>query len=99
MLLFPDVQKKAQAEIDSVVGNGRLPCLADRDALPYVTALTQEVLRWHSAAPLGKAQDKGMKYDFWELTCTIGMPHRTAEKLTFKGYDLPKNTMVIANIW
>ncbi|EGO24642.1 hypothetical protein SERLADRAFT_408541 [Serpula lacrymans var. lacrymans S7.9] len=42
------VQKKAQAEIDAVVGNNRLPTLADRVSLPYVEALSQEVVRWHA---------------------------------------------------
>ncbi|KAG1795476.1 cytochrome P450 [Suillus plorans] len=47
MTLFPDVQKKAQAEIDAVVGPDHLPSFADRASLPYVEALTKEVLRWN----------------------------------------------------
>ncbi|RDB29742.1 hypothetical protein Hypma_013817 [Hypsizygus marmoreus] len=53
MVLNPDVQKKAQAEIDSVIGNDRLPGLADRSQLPYIDALVTEVLRWNNVAPLG----------------------------------------------
>ncbi|OAX35253.1 cytochrome P450 [Rhizopogon vinicolor AM-OR11-026] len=53
MTLFPDVQKKAQAEIDAVVGPDRLPSFADRDSLPYVEALTKEVLRWNAVVPTG----------------------------------------------
>ncbi|KAG2119058.1 cytochrome P450 [Suillus discolor] len=53
MTLFPDVQKKAQAEIDAVVGPDRLPCLADRTSLPYIEALAKEVLRWSVVTPLG----------------------------------------------
>jgi len=53
MLLFPEVQKKAHDEIDAVVGSGRLPTLADRPYLPYVSAIVTEALRWHSVAPLG----------------------------------------------
>jgi cytochrome P450 len=53
MVLFPDVQKKAQAEIDSVVGIGRLPTFADQPDLPYVNAVVTEVLRWNSVGPLG----------------------------------------------
>lgn len=48
-----DVQKKAQAEIDSVIGNDRLPGLADRPHLPYTNAVLTEVLRWNSVAPTG----------------------------------------------
>jgi len=48
-----DVQKKAQAEVDSVVGNFRLPSFSDRPHLPYVNALVKELLRWRVALPLG----------------------------------------------
>ncbi|KAG2159163.1 cytochrome P450 [Suillus bovinus] len=53
MTLFPDVQKKAQAEIDAVVGHDRLPSFADRDSLPYTNALVKEVLRWNAIFPTG----------------------------------------------
>ncbi|KAG1844263.1 cytochrome P450 [Suillus tomentosus] len=55
MTLFPDVQKKAQAEIDAVVGPDRLPSFADRDSLPYTEALVKEVLRWNVIIPTGFA--------------------------------------------
>ncbi|KAG2064653.1 cytochrome P450, partial [Suillus decipiens] len=51
MTLFPDVQKKAQAEIDAIVGPDRLPSFADRDSLPYTEALVKEVFRWHVVGP------------------------------------------------
>jgi cytochrome P450 len=53
MTLFPDAQKKAQAEIDAVVGSARLPSFADRHSLPYTEALVKEVLRWHVVTPVG----------------------------------------------
>ncbi|KIP12381.1 hypothetical protein PHLGIDRAFT_124262 [Phlebiopsis gigantea 11061_1 CR5-6] len=53
MVLYPEVQKKAQAEIDRVIGRDRLPEFADRDSLPYITAITKETLRWHPPLPLG----------------------------------------------
>ncbi|KAL5511417.1 hypothetical protein ACEPAH_4633 [Sanghuangporus vaninii] len=51
MTLYPDVQKKAQAELDAVVGTSRLPTLDDKKDLPYVTAVMKELLRWHVSAP------------------------------------------------
>ncbi len=51
--LSPSVQRKAQAEIDSVVGTDRLPNSADRKNLPYIDAIVKEVLRWHPVGPLG----------------------------------------------
>ena len=53
MILYPHVLKKAQQEIDSVVGPDRLPTFADRVNLPYVNALCQELLRWIPIGPLG----------------------------------------------
>ena len=45
MVCFPQVQKKAQAEIDRVVF-GRLPDFGDMDELPYLSAIVKEVLRF-----------------------------------------------------
>ncbi|SJL03002.1 related to cytochrome P450 CYP2 subfamily [Armillaria ostoyae] len=53
MLLYPDIQLKAQAEIDAIVGNDRLPRFDDREHLPYINALALEVSRWHAVGPLG----------------------------------------------
>ncbi|EMD40089.1 hypothetical protein CERSUDRAFT_45215 [Gelatoporia subvermispora B] len=53
MTCYPEVQKIAQREIDTVIGTDCLPCYADRDRLPYVNALMLEVIRWHPVAPLG----------------------------------------------
>ncbi|EKM56470.1 uncharacterized protein PHACADRAFT_253611 [Phanerochaete carnosa HHB-10118-sp] len=53
MTLYPHVAKRAQAEIDSVVGGDRLPNFEDRPNLPYVEALVKEVFRWNPVAPLG----------------------------------------------
>ncbi|KZT22557.1 cytochrome P450 [Neolentinus lepideus HHB14362 ss-1] len=53
MSLCPDVQRKAQEEIDGVVGKSRLPEFDDRRSLPYVEAVLWEVLRWRVVTPLG----------------------------------------------
>ena len=57
MLLYPEVQAKAQAEIDSVIGNGRLPNFDDRASLPYVDAILRELVRWNPVVPLGKFRE------------------------------------------
>ncbi|TDL27710.1 cytochrome P450 [Rickenella mellea] len=51
MSLFPEVQKKAQAEIDSVIGNEKLPGFVDRPELPYIEAMCKETLRWNCVLP------------------------------------------------
>jgi cytochrome P450 len=53
MTLYPEVQLKAQEEIDRIVGIKRLPNIEDRANLPYVDAIVKEVLRWHPVAPMG----------------------------------------------
>ncbi|KDR82572.1 hypothetical protein GALMADRAFT_237960 [Galerina marginata CBS 339.88] len=55
MALFPAAQKKAQDEIDKVLGLDRLPNFADRPALPCVEALYREVTRWKPVTPLNTA--------------------------------------------
>ncbi|TFY83648.1 hypothetical protein EWM64_g367 [Hericium alpestre] len=80
MTLHPEIQTKAQAEIDAVVGNERLPTFADRPNLPYIDAIVKEVARWNPVAP-------------------IGLPHRLKEDDIQGGYLIPKDSIVIANIW
>ncbi|KAJ7251368.1 cytochrome P450 [Mycena rebaudengoi] len=53
MLANPDVQKRAQEEIDAVVREGHLPSFDDEESLPYVSAIVKEVLRWKPVTPIG----------------------------------------------
>ncbi|KAI4502050.1 hypothetical protein M0802_002732 [Mischocyttarus mexicanus] len=45
LVLFPDVQRKGQEEIDKVIGCKRLPTLADRSRMTYINAIVLESLR------------------------------------------------------
>ncbi|KAJ3562903.1 hypothetical protein NP233_g9292 [Leucocoprinus birnbaumii] len=53
LLLFPSVQKRAQKELDAVIGRSRLPSLEDKPNLPYLNALVKELFRWKPIVPLG----------------------------------------------
>ncbi|KAH7334825.1 cytochrome P450 [Rhizoctonia solani] len=53
MVRHPEVQTRAQEEIDHVTSSERLPNMADRDSMPYVRCIIQEVLRWQPPLPLG----------------------------------------------
>jgi cytochrome P450 len=53
MLLFPEVQKKAQVELDRVVGPSRLPSFEDENSLQYIRACVKESLRWMPTAVTG----------------------------------------------
>ena len=51
MALHSDVQAKAQAELDRVVGPERLPEYTDIDHMPYIQATLMETLRWMPVLP------------------------------------------------
>jgi Cytochrome P450 len=53
LVIYPDVQKRAQAELDLVVGRDRLPTFDDRPRLPYIEAICREVTRWQMVTPIG----------------------------------------------
>ena len=53
MVAFPETQKRAQAELDAVVGRSRIPSFSDLPSLPYLRAMVKEVLRWRSILPVG----------------------------------------------
>ncbi|KAL0060282.1 hypothetical protein AAF712_012945 [Marasmius tenuissimus] len=76
----PDIQKKAQIEIDRVIGRDRMPTFQDIPQLPYLSALVTEILRWRGIGPLG-------------------VPHRSNADDYYEGFFIPKDTIVIANVW
>ncbi|KAI9438791.1 cytochrome P450 [Lactarius indigo] len=53
LLAHPEVQARAHAELDEVVGYARPPTFADLPSLPYICAMVKEVLRWSPTAPFG----------------------------------------------
>ncbi|GJJ12682.1 hypothetical protein Clacol_006926 [Clathrus columnatus] len=53
MAIYPDIQAKAQKQIDDIIGRERLPNLDDFERLPYVRALIKELLRWRGVGPFG----------------------------------------------
>jgi len=53
MVLYPKFQKTAQAELDAIIGKGRLPEFNNFDDLPYIRALCMEVHHWCQVVPLG----------------------------------------------
>ncbi|KAI0331701.1 cytochrome P450 [Cubamyces sp. BRFM 1775] len=80
LIMYPEVQKRAQEELDAVVGPDRLPELTDRPSLTYINAIIKEVLRWHIITPLG-------------------VSHRCTEDNVYRGWVIPENATVMANVW
>jgi cytochrome P450 len=56
LVLFPQVQRRAQAELDVVTGRDRLPTFDDRPRLPYIEAVCKELMRWKIVTPMGTLQ-------------------------------------------
>ena len=55
MVMYPEVQSKAQSAVDQVLGGKRLPTFDDKNDLAYVTSIVWEALRWNPVLPLGLA--------------------------------------------
>jgi len=52
LVAFPDIQRKAQKEIDEIVGFERVPTVEDFENLPYIQAIVKETHRFRPVAPL-----------------------------------------------
>jgi Cytochrome P450 len=80
MMLYPDVMKKAQAEIDSVLGTqaDTPPGFRHLEQLPYCISLTKEVFRWMPVAPIGgpRRAEKDDEYKGYHIAAgTIIFPN------------------------
>ncbi|KZP13816.1 cytochrome P450, partial [Athelia psychrophila] len=51
LMKHPEVQAKAQFELDTILGAGHLPSFGDEDSLPYISAIVKESLRWEVVTP------------------------------------------------
>ncbi|CBF76209.1 cytochrome P450 [Aspergillus nidulans FGSC A4] len=87
MTKWPQVLKKAQAEIGNVIGEDRMPAWSDYGSLPYVAATVKEAMRWRPAVPLAfphaAAEDDWIDGHFIPKSSTIivngwGMHHNEA---------------------
>ena len=74
MATYPDVQRKAQAEIDEVIGTDRSPTWQDYKRLPYVNQCVKETMRWRPVTPLAfphaLAEDDWVDGMFLPKVCT-----------------------------
>ena len=97
MTLYPEVQKKAQAEIDTVVGENRLPDFHDRPSLPYINAILKESSRWNLVAPLGRPFIIIINTTF--LMSSEALPHKSTFDDEYNGFFIPKGTVLMGNSW
>ncbi|KAJ7312979.1 cytochrome P450 [Mycena albidolilacea] len=52
LIAYPETQRKAQEEVDRVVGEHRMPTLNDLEEMPYIRAMILETHRFRPVAPL-----------------------------------------------
>jgi hypothetical protein len=91
MVLYPDAQKKAQEEIDKVIGPDRLPNFEDRHSLPFVEAFCREVYRWHPLIPLGMSFRVFLSVAISTPYCVVGGLHATSAEDVYEGMYIPKS--------
>ncbi|KAF8729122.1 cytochrome p450, partial [Rhizoctonia solani] len=96
LVIHPEITKKAQDEIDRVIGPNRLPTVHDRGSLPYVEAVLQEVMRYYPVVPLcaPTLNTLSIASDF-----SPGIPHSTEQDIEFQGYRIPKGSSIEPNLW
>ncbi|KZT43047.1 cytochrome P450 [Sistotremastrum suecicum HHB10207 ss-3] len=85
MVLHPEVQSAAQAELERVVGHERSPSWEDEDDLPYMKAVIKETMRWRPVAILGGTPHASTEDDYLE----------------YKGntYFIPKGSIILGSMW
>ncbi len=98
MVGYPEVQEKAQAEIDRVVGGNRLPTFSDKDSLPYVFAIYKETLRWHTVVPQGSLECLYAKIVV-QHSFELGVPRLLQTDDIYDGYLLPGGLDIVSNTW
>ncbi|KAF7372751.1 Cytochrome P450 2B11 [Mycena sanguinolenta] len=83
-VLYPEWIPRAQREIDTIVGEDRLPIFKDRPHLPYVEAIVRETLRWRPAFRFGVPH---------QSTADDVVEYKGKE------YFIPKGSIIIAVNW
>lgn len=64
MIWYPEVQKKAQLELDTVLGKGHLPNFSDEASLPYCGALIKELFRWRPVTPMAIPRETDVEDEY-----------------------------------
>lgn len=95
--MFPEKQKRAQEELDLVVGLDRLPTFEDRPSLPYIEAIISECFRWHPTSPAGESTASFL--DLTRIKPWRGVAHYTTEDDIFEDYYIPKGQPTCNDIY
>lgn len=98
MILHPDVQRRARAELDALTEAG-LSMASMAGATPYIDAILLETLRWHPPGPSGMYSSPKIGTCGTDGLRGAGFPHTLSQDDTYNGYFIPSGTVVLVNIW
>ena len=106
MTCHPEVQRKAQAQIDAVFGEDRSPQWSDYDKLPYIMQVVKESMRYRPIGGLGvpHAISEGKLFHLFALYAESSImddrPTNAGGADTWlEGMFLPKGSMIMWNVW
>ena len=99
MTLHPEMQQRAQNEIENVVGKGVFPTINDKQDLPYTMALMKEMFRFAPVVPLGTNFPSCLSVVKISYIYRIGLIHVVTQDDVYEGYRIPNGSSIIANIW
>ena len=94
MVVYPETQKRAQAELDAVVGHDRIPTFADYENLPYIRGMVSLMFTWYTLIQL--THNSGERstemascgilislhrtfHETYALQDPVGLPHRSIQ--------------------
>ncbi|KAK4636492.1 Cytochrome P450 monooxygenase patH [Fulvia fulva] len=104
MVAYPDVQRKAQAEIDAVIGPDRSPTWQDYKRLPYVAQCVKETMRSRPVTPL--AFPHALAEDDWvdgmflpKVRMCIACPRSQRNDCRCLHGIMIQGTVIIVNAW
>ena len=94
MTLHPEIQRRAQQEIDSVTGGERLPDFSDLKLMPFTEAVFQETMRW--GCPVTLSTSILTRIISLELTQheMEGLPHFIDVEDKYKEFHIEAGTTV-----
>ena len=99
---YPEVQARAHAELDNVIGRDNCPSAEDEQRLPYIRAIIKEV-----GCEILRDCLSLLTNDFphhWQVLriqspMWVAGPHFSTEDFVYNGMYIPKNTGVILNCY
>lgn len=97
MVLQPEIQRRAQIELDSVLGQDHMPTFEDRSSLPFIDCIVLEVFRWNAITPLGIG--RFIHSPFRVAHGDPGFPHMVIQEDEYLGYHIPKGSQILGNTW